>query len=105
MIFYRAEDCSNVSATWIGKNNQNQGILTVEVEGQTPNLATTIQLIKDYSFNDGLKIDVMGCTGSFAGQIKPYKVSNTFRAKFTEKIIISCAEADHVIRVKKIVTD
>ncbi len=101
MIFYRAEECSKVSATWISKNNE--GIFTVEVEGSTPNLTTTIQLIKDHSFSEGLKIDVMGWTGAFAGEIKPYKVSNTFIGEFTEQIIISCATGDHVIQVEKVI--
>ena len=102
MIFYRAEDCSKASAIWVG--NCNQGIFMVEVEGQTPNLSTTIQLIKDKSFNDGVKIDVMGWTGSFTGKVKPYKVSQTFVGKFSAEILVCCAKRNHIIPVKKIVS-
>jgi len=78
------------------------GAFVVEVEGCAPNYTSGIQLVRDPNWVGGLKIDVMGWTGPVGKGCTDYKVSGSFPGQFAPEIVVSCANGDHVVKVKQI---
>ena len=102
MGFYGPEPCSKASATYLWMGIGGPGAFSVEVEGDAPNFTSGIQLVRDSHFVGGLKVDVMGWTGPVSQGTTPYKVHGTFPGEFRDEIIVSCANGDHIVKVKQI---
>ena len=67
MGFYGPEPFDSAQATYVWTGLGEPGFFSVEVMGHAPNFTSGITLVRDTHFVGGLKINVMGWTGPWAG--------------------------------------